>query len=337
MRETKRELMPQYSYYDRTGIAAHLADMAAQGWMLEKLGAWSWRYRRTEPKKLRFAVTFFPASQFDPGPSEGLETYRDYCAAAGWVLAADTAQVQIFYTEDENAVPIETDPAAEYANIRRCMKKSFLASCWSLLAVSLFQVLFTLWRIWTDPVDTLSSTASLSALLDWLPLDLVLIWELARYYRWQRRAKAAAESGAPLPDLRSVRWLGVLVLVWTYGVLLWLLASYWNSRGMFLLMAGMALYMCLMIFLSLAARPLKMPTKKARMSTKFFSLMRRSRHIRKSMKSRWRRLPPSVSSVCAVCSSAIFLSIFHTPRPVMTVATVWRSILRSIERLTFWR
>lgn len=254
MRETKRELMPQYSYYDRTGIAAHLADMAAQGWMLEKLGAWSWRYRRTEPKKLRFAVTFFPASQFDPGPSEGLETYRDYCAAAGWVLAADTAQVQIFYTEDENAVPIETDPAAEYANIRRCMKKSFLASCWSLLAVSLFQVLFTLWRIWTDPVDTLSSTASLSTLLDWLPLDLVLIWELARYYRWQRRAKAAAESGAPLPDLRSVRWLGVLVLVWTCGVLLWLLASYWNSRGMFLLMAGMALYMCLMIFLSLAAK-----------------------------------------------------------------------------------
>ena len=255
MRETKRELMPLYSYYDRTGIAAHLADMAAKGWMLEKMGAWSWRYRRTEPKKLRFAVTYFPAaSQFDPGPSEGLETYREYCAAAGWVLAADTAQVQVFYNEDENAVPIETDPAAEYANIRRCMKKSFLASCWSLLAVSLFQVLFSLWRIWTDPVDTLSSTASLSTLLDWLPLDLVLIWELARYYRWQRRAKAAAEAGAPLPNLRSVRWLGVLILVWTCGVLLWLLASYWNSRGMFLLMAGMALYMCLMIFLSLAAK-----------------------------------------------------------------------------------
>ena len=147
MRETKRELMPQYSYYDRTGIAAHLADMAAKGWMLEKMGAWSWRYRRTEPKKLRFAVTFFPASQFDPGPSEGLETYRDYCAAAGWVLAADTAQVQIFYNEDENAVPIETDPAAEYANIRRCMKKSFLASYWALLALSLFQVAFSLGRI----------------------------------------------------------------------------------------------------------------------------------------------------------------------------------------------
>ena len=255
MKDTKRELMPLYSYYDRTGIAAHLTDMAAKGWMLEKLGPWSWRYRRAEPKKLRFAVTYFPAaSQFDPGPSEGLETYREYCAAAGWVLAADSAQVQIFYTEDEHAVPIETDPATEYANIRRCMKKSFLASYWALLAVSLLQVLFSLWRIWTDPVDTLSSTASLSALLDWLPLDLVFIWELARYYRWQRRAKAAAKAGAPLPDLRSVRWLGVLILVWTCGVLLWLLPSYWGSRGMFLLMVGMVLYMCLMFVLSFTAK-----------------------------------------------------------------------------------
>ena len=98
MKHTKFEWMPLYSYLDRTAITAHLSDMAAQGWMLEKIGGWNWRYRRTEPKKLRFALVFFPASQFDPGPSEGLETYRDYCAAAGWQLAAEASQVQIFCT-----------------------------------------------------------------------------------------------------------------------------------------------------------------------------------------------------------------------------------------------
>ena len=30
----KRELMPLYSYYDRSGIARHLEQMAAKGWML---------------------------------------------------------------------------------------------------------------------------------------------------------------------------------------------------------------------------------------------------------------------------------------------------------------
>ena len=255
MKNTKREWMPLYSYLDRTAITAHLSDMAAQGWMLEKIGGWSWRYRRTEPKKLRFALTFFPAaSQFDAVPSEGLETYRDYCAAAGWQPAAASAQVQIFYSEDEHAVPIETDPAVELANIQRCVKRGFLGSYWALLALSLFQILFQCYRIWTDPVDTLSSTASLSTILNWLPLDVLIIVELTRYYRWQRKAKAAAESGAPLPDLRSVRWLGILVMVWSCFIVLWLLASYWNSRGMFLLMVGMLLYMGLMIFLSLAAK-----------------------------------------------------------------------------------
>ena len=255
MKNTKREWMPLYGYLDRTAITAHLSDMAAKGWMLEKIGGWSWRYRRTEPKKLRFSLTFFPAaSQFDAVPSERLETYRDYCTAAGWVLAAESAQVQIFYSEDENAVPIETDPAVELANIQRCVKRGFLGSYWALLALSLFQILFQCYRIWTDPVDTLSSTASLSTILNWLPLDVLIIVELTRYYRWQRKAKAAAESGAPLPDLRSVRWLGILVMVWSCFIVLWLLASYWNSRGMFLLMVGMLLYMGLMIFLSLAAK-----------------------------------------------------------------------------------
>ena len=254
MKNTKQEWMPLYSYLDRTAITAHLSDMAAQGWMLEKIGGWSWRYRRTEPRKLRFALTFFPASQFDPGPSENLATYRDYCAAAGWHLAAESAQVQIFCTEDEAAVPIETDPAVELSNIRRCVKRGFVGSYWALLALSLLQILFQCYRIWTDPVDTLSSTASLLAVLNWLPLDVLIITELIRYYRWQRKAQAAAEAGSPLPDLRSIRWLNILVMAWSCVVVLWLLASYWDSRGMFLLMAGMLLYMGLMVLLANTAK-----------------------------------------------------------------------------------
>ena len=254
MKNTKREWMPLYSYLDRTAITAHLSDMAAQGWMLENIGGWSWRYRRAEPKKLRFALVFFPASQFDPQPTEGLETYRDYCAAAGWHLAAESAQVLIFYTEEEAAVPIETDPAVELANIRRCVKRGFVGSYWALLALSLFQILFQCYQIWTDPVDTLSSTASLSAVLNWLPLDVLIVAELTRYYRWLRKARTAAEAGSPLPDLRSMRWLNILVMVWSCVIVLWLLASYWSSRGMFLLMAGMLLFMGLMVLLANGAK-----------------------------------------------------------------------------------
>ena len=47
MKHTKREWMPLYSFLDRKRVTDHLADMAARGWMLDRLGTWSWHYRRT--------------------------------------------------------------------------------------------------------------------------------------------------------------------------------------------------------------------------------------------------------------------------------------------------
>ena len=126
MKETKRRL-ETFSFYDRTGLEAHLARMAAEGWLVEKIGQFFWYYRKIEPKTLTFSVTYFPkASQFDPRPSEEQETFYDFCAHTGWVLAAANAQLQVFYNERPDPVPIETDPVQEVETIHRAMKKSFL-------------------------------------------------------------------------------------------------------------------------------------------------------------------------------------------------------------------
>ena len=55
----KRELN-LYAFYDHTGLERHLEKMAANGWMLEAVGTYALRYRRCEPKKLRFAVSTTP-------------------------------------------------------------------------------------------------------------------------------------------------------------------------------------------------------------------------------------------------------------------------------------
>ena len=49
--------------------------------------------------------------------------------------------------------------------------------------------------------------------MNWLPLDVLIVAELTRYYRWLRKARTAAEAGSPLPDLRSMRWLNILVMM----------------------------------------------------------------------------------------------------------------------------
>ena len=47
MKHTKREWMPLYSFLDRKRVTDHLADMAARGLMLDRLGTRTWHYRRS--------------------------------------------------------------------------------------------------------------------------------------------------------------------------------------------------------------------------------------------------------------------------------------------------
>ena len=102
------------SFYDRTGIQAHMEQMAAKGWMLEKMGRFFWVYRRTEPKTVHFSVVYFaPASEFDCAPGEEQQTFQDYCAEAGWTLAASWSQMLIFANEAPSPTPIETDAVVQ--------------------------------------------------------------------------------------------------------------------------------------------------------------------------------------------------------------------------------
>ncbi len=149
MRTTKREWMPLYGFLDRRRVTDHLSDMAAKGLDAgpsEQLvlaipadGA---------AKRLRFAITFFAgAGRFSPAPAEGLDTFQDYCAQAGWHTAASLDQVQVFYNEDPDAVPIETDPAAELENIRRSVGKPMVRSYLALLLICLVEVALQCWQL----------------------------------------------------------------------------------------------------------------------------------------------------------------------------------------------
>lgn len=257
MKQTKREMLLFYSYYDRTGLARHMERRAAQGWMLERFGKQSVVYRRTEPKRLRFAVTYFPAaSQFDPHPSEQQERFWDLCAAAGWHLAASSAQMQIFYTEAPDPIPLETDPAVELETLHRALKRSFLGPYRVLLLLCLVQLALLVWQIVQSPIDVLSNAVRLLSGVSFLPLLLLTGVELARYGRWRRRARQAVEAGAPLPELRSARTLTLLVLGLIGLELVLMLAVYSTSRGMLLLLLGCFLSFGLVFLLIHAAQQL---------------------------------------------------------------------------------
>ena len=138
MNKTKRQLT-MYTFMDFPAMERYLEKMAARGWMIDKADSPIWRFRRTEPKKVHFAVMFFPkASAYDPGPSEEQRTLWDFAEQSGWKLAAQTtAQWQFFYNEAEAPVPMETDAAVRVENIHRAAKRGILRQQAILMALAL--------------------------------------------------------------------------------------------------------------------------------------------------------------------------------------------------------
>ena len=241
-KETKRRL-ETFSFYDRTGLERHLAQMAEKGWLLEKIGQLVWTYRRIEPKKLTFSVTYFPkASQFDPGPSEEQRTFYDFCEHTGWVLAASSAQLQVFYNGEPDPIPIETDPVMEVDAIHRTMKRSFLPSQLVLLAAALMNSALILYQVHDDPISWLSSPAIVFTPGCWVMVLLLIGVECISYFRWHAKAVRAAERGEYL-ETHSHRGLQigslVILAVWLAGYILSVLAS--GSRLMITLIALMFL------------------------------------------------------------------------------------------------
>lgn len=138
MKDTKK-ILCHFSFYDQVRIQEKLEEMAEKGWMVHQPGNFTWTFKRMEPKKLRFSVTYFPnGSEFDPGPTESELTKLDFCAQDGWTLAVRWGVMQIFYNENENAVPIETEPVAQVENAKKSMRKNVLFSHLMIVALIIY-------------------------------------------------------------------------------------------------------------------------------------------------------------------------------------------------------
>lgn len=230
-----------FSFYDRTGIAAHLEDMAARGWLLEKAGAFLWRYRRTEPQKLRYDLVYQPGmSEFDATPPEEVRRFEDLCAEAGWELAASRAQMQIYRCADPNAVPIETDPQLQLDTIHRAMKKNYIPSQIIMIVLALFQFLLGWWQYDLNPLGFLSDSS-------WVGLScyvLILVMslaELAGYFRWRKKSLEAGE----LCPTRGTRGLQLFSLAAVLLIAVWWLLTMTSGSMRFVCLCMLA--MCLLM------------------------------------------------------------------------------------------
>ncbi len=184
---------PEYfSLFDYTAIEAHLAKMAEKGWLLERMGPFFWSYRRIEPQKLRFHVSYFPnASRFDPEPTPALTEYSELAAHTGWQRCAALEFVQIFYTAEEAPMPMETDPVLRLASVREAFVRSALPLDACVLLVCALML------------DMLGALSGLTAFFAAAVSVLCIVYyalELTVYGLWFLRASRLAGAGEFMPS-----------------------------------------------------------------------------------------------------------------------------------------
>ena len=212
--KTKQRRVEYISFYNHTGLEDHFNKMAKKGWLIESISNFYWTYRKIEPKDLHFCVTYYPrASDFDPGPSEEQQTFHDFCAHTGWQLTCTWHQMQVFYNEKENPVPLETDPVMEVETLHKACKKNFLPSYFLLLALGLLMGGYFVARIFADPIGLLSDPSHLMTGTAYVCMAIISITELLSYFLWYAKAKRAAQNGTFVDTPSTAAFQKVIVVI----------------------------------------------------------------------------------------------------------------------------
>ena len=264
MKTTKRR-MEFFAFYNHTGIEQHLNKMAKQGWLIESITNLYWTYRKIEPRDIHFSVSYYPrGSDFDPEPTEDQQTFHDFCAHTGWTYACSWFQMQVFYNEKENPIPLDTDPVMEVEVLHKACKKNFIPGYFILLAISLLMGAYFLWGLVADPVGLLSSSSRLMGQSACICMFALCAVELGTYFRWFKRARLEARDGIFVATPSTVKFqiaiTGILLVI----MVLWLLNLFTaGDPMMFWLSVVMVAYYFGLMF---AINGIKQGLKKARVT-----------------------------------------------------------------------
>lgn len=241
--KTKKRRVEYFSFYNHTGIEAHLAKMAKNGWLIESISNFSWTYRKIEPQDIHFSVSYYPkGSDFDPEPAEEQQTFHDFCAHTGWKLACAWHQMQVFYNENESPIPLDTDPIMEVDTLHRACKKNFLPSLYIMLILGLLMTLYFIAGVYHDPIGLLSSSGRLVAQFAYLCVLALSLVELITYFRWYKSAKKAAQNGI-FVDTPSTTKFQILVMILLIFVMIWWFINLFAADDPLLLWAAVIMFL----------------------------------------------------------------------------------------------
>lgn len=181
--------------------------------------------------------------------------FQEFCRHSGWKLAAASGWMQVFYNEEEDPLPIQTDPEMEIRMVDKRARRMVPAY------VIYFVLGFLIGGGWcaslvTKPIQTLTTPSGVLLGLCWLCLFLYSAVDLIVYYTWRRRALAAAQRGEFLPTRGCHQLVYVVLAVMALGLVYWFIVE--RRPGMRFLTGGILLaYVVILLAMNGTTKTLK--------------------------------------------------------------------------------
>jgi len=190
MMKNKKRTFAFYQIYENDALKEYLEDMALKGWKLAKIGQILLYFEACEPHPIRYcAEVMEKPSALASNQTLQLKRYREFCRDAGWNYLGTNGYLHIFYTEDMDALPVETDAKERF---ERICKASMNVNRTMLIIFPLISLL-NLYTCYTR--GTLLCSQGFLALF----LMGTLCFYLGDYLLWKRRAKASLNDTGTLP------------------------------------------------------------------------------------------------------------------------------------------
>ena len=196
----------RFREYETQAFAEFLEMMAARGWFLEDIyNRMCQCFERGEPRKLKFSVVILPPGTDGDSPyREEAVQLRELCEEAGWHLQYGGSLWQVFYSEEENPVPVETDLRLQL-KIQKSVSLSFLEVFGGLFPIVI--VLGQLRLLLQDPGQRLADLNRVSACVVFIFLWMLVLLRLISIVLWYRKAEKSVERSGQIPAVafRTVR------------------------------------------------------------------------------------------------------------------------------------
>ena len=245
MRMRSKYVPAFFQVFENDSLRDYLEDMALKGWRLVSVGSLFLRFEPCAPHRIRYCVEVMEKpSAYASNQSENLKAYREFCRDAGWDYAGSTGYLHIFFTEDEEAVVVETDPKERYERIcQACQGNNrFVYVIFGLL------ILTNLYSCYVRK--------TLICVNGWVLLLMVaaLAVSLGDFLGWKARAGKSLREEGILP---CAPWMRVRrkngAIIWTILVMSMAPMAYtmgqYSKKTLILVMAGMWIYVMLLALL----------------------------------------------------------------------------------------